>query len=68
MYEDLQQPDLVIRVQHEISARMQELDMAIDSYAKLLVELELLELQARTQAAESRRPGNFTARWEPPVE
>jgi hypothetical protein len=55
MYEDLQQPDLVIRVQHEISARMQELDLAIDSYAKLLVELELLELEARTQAAESRR-------------
>jgi hypothetical protein len=27
---------------------MRELDMAIDAYAKLVVELELLELQARS--------------------
>jgi hypothetical protein len=60
MYEDLQQPDLVIRVQHEIADRMRDLDLAIDSYAKLLVELELLELEARTQAAESRRAGEAT--------
>jgi len=39
MYEDLQQPDLVIRVQHEIAERMRDLDLAIDSYATLLVEL-----------------------------
>jgi len=60
MYEDLQQPDLVIRVQHEIADRMRDLDLAIDSYAKLLVELELLELEARTQAADSRRSGGTT--------
>jgi hypothetical protein len=47
MYEDPGQPDLVGRVQREIAARMRELDMAIDAYAKLVVELELLELQAR---------------------
>ncbi|HEY1457435.1 MAG TPA: hypothetical protein VGF15_02850 [Solirubrobacteraceae bacterium] len=47
MYEDSEQPDLVIRVQREIAARMRELDRTIDLYAKLVVELELLELQAR---------------------
>ncbi|HEY7934110.1 MAG TPA: hypothetical protein VID48_09825 [Solirubrobacteraceae bacterium] len=48
MHEDPGQPDLVGRVQREIAARMRELDMAIDAYAKLVVELELLELQARS--------------------
>jgi hypothetical protein len=47
MYEHSEQPDLIARVQREIAARMRELDRTIDVYAKLVVELELLELQAR---------------------
>lgn len=47
MHEDCEQPDLIVRVQREIAARMRELDRTIDIYAKLVVELELLELQAR---------------------
>ena len=47
MHEDSEQPDLLAKVQREIAARMRELDRTIDVYAKLVVELELLELQAR---------------------
>ena len=38
MYEDCEQPDLVVRVQREIAARMRELDRTIDVYAKLVAE------------------------------
>jgi hypothetical protein len=53
MYDDLEQSDLVARIQHEIATRMRELDRTIDVYAKLMVDLELLELQARA-AGEAR--------------
>jgi hypothetical protein len=62
MYEDLKQPDLVVKVQRDIAARMQDLNLAIDAYAKLLVELELLELEApeaqgsSTISAQSEQP------------
>jgi hypothetical protein len=61
MYEDLDQPDLVVRVQREIAARMRELDRTIDVYAKLVVELELLELQARA-AGEGHGGGTISNR------
>ncbi|HEY7890698.1 MAG TPA: hypothetical protein VIC05_00650 [Solirubrobacteraceae bacterium] len=55
MHEDAQQTDLVIKVQQEIAERMRELDLAIDSYAKLLVELEILEIQARSHLQDQAR-------------
>lgn len=39
-----------VRVQHEIAARMRDLDRLIDVYAKLIVELELLEIEATQHA------------------
>jgi hypothetical protein len=46
MYEHTEHSDLLRKVQRDIAARMRELDRAVDAYAKLLVELELLELEA----------------------
>lgn len=60
MYEDAQQPDLVVKVQREIAERMRELDLAIDSYARLLVELEILELEAQSHSAEPQANGLYT--------
>jgi hypothetical protein len=55
MRETLQQPDLVTKVQHDIATRIRELDLVIDEYAKLLVELELLELQSQQASGPSKQ-------------
>lgn len=62
MRETLRQPDLVSKVQHDIATRIRELDLVIDEYAKLLVELELLELQSQQAAGRSKQSGKSQRR------
>lgn len=49
------QIDRTYEIQRQIAQKMRDLDRSIDVYAKLLVDLELLEIEAR-QTKNQRDP------------
>lgn len=47
---NLEREEQQIRIQKQLASRMRDLDRCIDLYAKIIVEIELLEIEGKRYA------------------